>query len=162
MSLRVPLLHGNYLLIDEDDYAAHGHMAWVSVRIGTGVYVCAWSRTLRKNVYLHRLIMNAPSDVTVDHVNRDGLDNRRCNLRLATQSQNNANKENKRDEYRGVYRTKSGRFQAKISDRTKASKCKSLGTFTTQTAAASAYDAAALEKFGEFAQLNFPDTEGLH
>lgn len=106
---------------------------------------------------LHRFIMDAPDDASVDHVDGDGLNNRRSNLRLAVGHAQRANTRAGRgtsSRYKGVAWSKSGRkWQAQI-------KRTYLGSFDTEVAAARAYDAAAAEMYGEFALLNFPADPG--
>lgn len=101
---------------------------------------------------LHRLLMGEPEG-QVDHKNRNGLDNRRENLRLATRSQNAANTgPYEGRQYKGVYPSSNHRWQARVSvggDR------RYLGSFDTAEGAARAYDVAASEAHGEFAGLNF-------
>jgi len=93
----------------------------------------------------------------VDHVNGNGLDNRRVNLRPATPSQNQANRAARRDSFsrfKGVYwYPNRQRWRARI---TVQRKVQSLGYYATPEEAARAYDAAALIAFGEYARLNFP------
>jgi hypothetical protein len=112
----------------------------------------------RRHIFLHRWLLGEP-DGLVDHRNGKTLDCRRENLRVATHSQNQANKRgrkmsNRTARFKGVsLDPKSGKWRARIAVNKKDI---SLGTFLTQTEAARAYDAAALEHFGEFAWLNFP------
>ena len=92
----------------------------------------------------------------VDHINHDPLDNHRHNLRLATRSQNAANVgpyANNTSGYKGVDFNQ-GKWRARI---TQHGKRHFLGTFDTAEEAARAYDSKALELFGEFASLNFPE-----
>jgi hypothetical protein len=103
-------------------------------------------------LYMHRELTGW---ALVDHKNRDGLDNRRGNLRPASKSQNAANAPRRSDstnQFKGVRPSSGGRpsWVARIQNR-------HLGTFPTEEAAALAYDAAARETFGEFAWLNFPE-----
>lgn len=151
--------------IDPEDIhllAAHRcypHRRW------TSTYVWCWSRAQpRTRRFLHNLILQPPSGLVVDHINHDGLDNRRSNLRLATQQQNLWNARRKRNSsspYKGVSERKelwrtAPAWTATIRDR-ETGKRVCLGTFRTAEDAARAYDKAAREMRGEFAVLNFPD-----
>ena len=103
---------------------------------------------------MHRLVLLARHATLVDHINRDKLDNRRENLRYATQSQQNANKEkfHGRSRFKGVHRRWDGRkwvAQIKVHNRRL-----SLGCFVDEEDAARAYNRAAREYFGEYACLN--------
>lgn len=119
-------------------------------------------RTRRKDdgpgtntIHLHRVILGVECDV--DHINGDKLDNRRCNLRPANRSNNNANGKIRSDNtsgYRGVYwHRANSKWVAQIQ---RDGKAKYIGSFFTAEEAAMAWDAAALEAHGEFAHLNFP------
>lgn len=103
---------------------------------------------------LHRLVMNSPKGI-VDHKNRNGLDNRKSNLRSCANSQNQINKTTptKTSKYKGVsFHKRSGKFEASI---TVNKKKQYLGLFDSEKAAASAYDEAAKELFADFALTNF-------
>jgi len=104
-------------------------------------------------IYMHRVIMNA-GEMKVDHKDHDGLNNQRSNLRLATIKLNSANNRRTTGKYgfKGVW-MRDNKFRAGISA---SGKRIFLGTFNTVEEAARAYDAAAIDEFGEFAQLNFP------
>ena len=104
-------------------------------------------------VSLHRLIMDAPQHLQVDHINADSLDNRRENLRLCTQSQNRANMRapvKNKTGYRGVYMM-NDKFCSKVGYKGRVVYC---GTFNTPQEAARAYDRKKLELYGEFAWTN--------
>ena len=111
-----------------------------------------------KTIYMHREIMKAPKGMIVDHKNRNKLDNTPDNLRVGTRQENlrNAGKRiGTTSRFKGVSRKK-GRdvWTAQIGiDRD----VKSLGTYYDEIEAARAYDQAAVEHFGEFARLNFPE-----
>jgi hypothetical protein len=97
----------------------------------------------------------------VDHINGDGLDNRRENIRLASPTQNQQNKRKQSapasSRYKGVtFKTARGRWEASIRVDGKNT---FLGRFHDEEAAAHAYDAAARIHHGRFASLNFPDDE---
>ncbi len=111
----------------------------------------------RVTVFLHREIMRPGPGEEVDHINGDGLDNRRSNLRRVTTAQNAGNQRASRSNssgFKGVsWSTSSGAWRAQIQV---ARRSKHLGYFASKEEAARAYDAAALKRFGEFARLNFP------
>jgi hypothetical protein len=114
------------------------------------------------HITLHRLIMQAPRGMVVDHVNGNRLDNRRCNLRLATTAENIRNMAIRggTSQFKGVYyNTPRGRWRAHICcDRKKLN----LGDYATEEAAARAYNKAAIELFGPFARLNpLPEAPSL-
>ena len=109
----------------------------------------------RRFVTMHVMLMGRP---WIDHINHNGLDNRRSNLRLATPAQNAANKrpiKGAASRYKGVVWNKQIRRWAagiKVDYQHR-----HLGYFRDEVSAAEAYDAAARESFGEFAYLNFPE-----
>ena len=114
-------------------------------------------------IWMHRFIMSPPPGIDVDHINRNPLDNRLCNLRYATKTGNVRNRgPNKYRRhgvaYKGVYKNANClTYTARISRSVDGvQKHIYLGSFRDQIDAARAYDAAALEIFGEFAALNFP------
>ncbi len=109
--------------------------------------------------YMHRLVMGVTDrGIRVDHENRNGLDNRRANLRVATALQNRQNSRpdsGSSSQYKGVYWNKKYRkWQAAICVN---GTNRRLGRFDDESDAGRAYDAAARDLFGEYAYLNFPD-----
>lgn len=116
-------------------------------------------RTVKR--YLHRVIMNAPPGVEVDHINGDTLDNRRCNLRLCMRRENGRNQKpqmGRSSQYKGVsWRKQCQKWSAQIKVDGKQIH---LGLFNEEVEAARAYDQAARELHGEFARLNFQEEEG--
>lgn len=107
---------------------------------------------------MHRAILRPAYGSEVDHVNGNGLDNRRDNLRACVRTQNNGNRRLSglnASGYRGVsWDARNDRWRADIRAFGVA---RNLGRFTDAAQAARAYDAAARDMFGEFARPNFPD-----
>ena len=108
-------------------------------------------------IYMHRQILNAPSGMECDHINHDGLDNRRDNIRICTRMQNAQNMITTEgiSRYKGVFwgREKQ-RWQGQI---TKAQKRFFLGRYNNEDDAALAYNIFALTLFGEYAYINNVD-----
>jgi len=147
------------ILVDDCDAARVIKHAWKLQRADQNEERFYVYTTIKgRKIYLHHFILENHAEVTVDHRNGDGLDNRRENLRLASRSQNNANRSVRNSTgYRGVARDRK-KFRAFISDPSR-EKRKSihLGSFDSPEAAARAYDQAALKRWGEFARLNFEE-----
>lgn len=141
---------GKFALVDDDDYEKLNQYKWHVYKIG---YI--YARVSKKYTYMHRLIMNAPKGIEVDHINHDKFDNQKSNLRLCTRQQNIHNKKpnkNKTSKYKGVRWHKGNKsWQSKISYD---GKRYYLGYFNTEAEAAHAYNIKATELFGEFAFLN--------
>lgn len=151
------------VLVDEKDSHLLQNFSWtlVSGKIDGKPYV-VFSRTkacgdLRHKKF-HRVILEAPPNLVVDHINRNTLDNRRKNLRLIHKSKNVLNASKRKTaigKYKGVhFATKLAKFIAQIQFENKKIH---IGVFASEEMAARAYDAKAKELFGEYAVLNFPE-----
>jgi len=108
-----------------------------------------------KFVYMHRMIMRPRKSYVVDHIDGNGLNNRRCNLRVCTRAQNQANARPRggASQFIGVYRHRD-RWLARATRR---GKCYHVGIFKDEVEAAKARDRKAYELHGEYAYLNFPE-----
>jgi hypothetical protein len=88
----IELTKGLKCKVDDEDYEWLSKMSWHAgwqgnrFYAGTGIYNASTKKT--SNVRMHVLIMQPDTDKVVDHINNDSLDNRRCNLRITTQSEN--------------------------------------------------------------------------
>ncbi len=151
--VEIKLNDGLTAIIDAEDYERVSKHRWTARKGGR----CAYT-----NMMMHRLIIDAPQGVEVDHANGDPLDNRKENLRLCTRSQNIANTRKPRRKkgcqsvFKGVCRhKKSKKWVASVQPGGKSYRryC------DTEVEAALAYDEMARQHFGEFARLNFPDSE---
>ncbi len=115
-----------------------------------------------KRIAMHREIMKVSDALQVDHIRTgDTLDNRESNLRVATVSQNAANRRKRADNtsgYKGVtFYPRNGKWMSQLCTRTDGRRSnRFLGYFDTPEEAARAYDTESIRVHGEFAHLNFP------
>lgn len=160
----IPLTKGKVALVDAADYDLVSQYRWHAFKNASGEWYARSTSLARKegkSLWMHRLILNCPPDKKVDHKDHDGLNNRRYNLRPATNAQNIYNmriKRNNTSGYKGVvihsaHGRRTGKWRAVIKHNNKTI-C--LGEYRDPKDAALAYDAKAKELFGEFAFLNFP------
>jgi len=151
----IKLTQGKIALIDDEDYGYLNQFKWCADKLGSTFYA---KRRLyisikeQYNIYMHRIIMNAPKGMEVDHIDHNGLNNQKYNLRICTKCQNNRNKlPSGKSKYLGVS-AEDIKYKAEIMINHNKIR---IGRFTTEEAAARAYDKKAKEYFGEFANLNF-------
>jgi hypothetical protein len=152
----IPLTQGYEAIVDDMDATRVLAHKWYVRHTARRWFYGEAKIPRRGRVRLHRFILDAPPTCDVDHVNGNGLDNRRSNLRLASNSQNGANRQlnvNSKSGLKGVSLLPSGRYHSVIRVRGVLYR---LGTYDTREAAACAYDRAAIEHFGEYARTNFP------
>lgn len=142
-------------LVDDDDFDRISRHTWTAQHHGRAVYAvesygCCGGAGRR----MHRMILDAPAGLHVDHHDGDGLNNTRANLRLATgrQNQGNRRKQAGTSRFKGVSMLR-GRWRAVIKD---CGTQRYLGSFASEAEAAHAYDEAARRIFGQFAAVNFP------
>jgi hypothetical protein len=158
MVIVLRLAGGFDCLVDAKDEPLLRRHKWHLLAGNATNYAAAgiWRSGKMKTIRMHRLILDARPGQMVDHVNGNGLDNRRANLRLCSNAENKRNGAVRADSgscYRGVHCRANGKWRAHIG---MAGKRIWLGTFDTPEAAAHAYDRAALRLFGEFARPNLP------
>ncbi len=147
------LIKGHEILIDDADLSIIDGWVWRLHQIKTNTYVRGYQKGKwkQKHFYMHRVLLNAQEGEDVDHRNGNGLDNRRCNIRTCTRTQNNGNMHavrSKTSPYKGVdFYARTKNWRARI---TKDGKTHSLGYFDDIEAAAKAYRKKSLELYGEF------------
>jgi len=149
------------VLIDDEDVEKYSKLKWQSRNNhGSNIFYIGTRRkdenNVWRNVELARYLMNAQKGQIVDHINRNTLDNRKCNLRICTMAENNRNTIKRKDgissNYKGVcWKPKSRKYGAQINFNRKKIH---LGYFETEDQAAIAYNIAAVKYFGRFARPN--------
>jgi len=160
MSTFIELSNSNdRVLVDERDVEYLRVFNWHRITCFNGPHLHYAATNLKEKINgyryirMHRLIMDARRGQTIDHVNRNGLDNRRENLRFCTQAENCWNSIKKRhgkSKFKGVYKV-GRKFRASITVNGERSY---LGYFRTETEAGAAYNKAATELMGKFARVN--------
>lgn len=156
----IPLTQGKSMTVDTKDRAFLEQYSWYALKRPATWYAMTniWKEDGRKvPVAAHTLLMQTPPGLTVDHKNRNGLDNRRANLRVCTRGENLRNKPPvvATSCFKGVsWHTESKKWLARIKV---AGQIFHLGMYDSDLHAARAYDIAAREHHLEFAYLNGVD-----
>lgn len=146
---------GKYMLIDDEDYHLVSSFSWHLRPDGYASARVHGSYPKGKSILAHKLIMPESSDHQVDHINGNGIDNQKSNLRLVTHQQNqwNQKKTSGSSKYKGIcWDNERQKWLTQIGFNNKNIY---IGRFETEHHAAMAYDISAKELFGEFSSLNF-------
>lgn len=142
---KIPLTQGKYALVDDEDYEYLSQWKWQ--------YHPKGYATRRGSIKMHRIINQTPIGMVTDHINGDGLDNRKLNLRSCTQAQNTMNRRlgrNSKSGYKGVvWREKSKDFVVYINANGKRIWLK---TYHALEDAVKAREEAEIKYHGEFAR----------
>jgi hypothetical protein len=156
---KIKLTQNKYAIVDVDGFEELNKYKWFALKSINSFYA---RRTIYINgkykaVHMHRTVLKYDGELFVDHINGNGLDNRKDNLRLVTAAQNsyNVGKTTRpcSSKYRGVCRAKkSNKWYAYISLNRKRTH---LGFYDDEIEAAKAYDRVAKELYGKYAKLNF-------
>lgn len=158
MPLHGDVAAGRVALVDEEDYELVSQYRWHASKVPASRTFYARTKIThpdgsKSDILMHNLLTGWKR---VDHVNHNGLDNQRHNLRLATHKQNLANRQpninSKWSRYKGVsWDSRRSKWTAKIQAE---GNRRRLGSFESEKDAARAYNAAALATYGIFAYLN--------
>ena len=158
---RIHLTQGQFAIVDNADFDELVRYKWFAKKIGRTFYAERNERIhggvqRKQTVCMHRQVLGMPAGKVVDHINHNGLDNRRANLRIVTRAQNSWHNRKYRGDFTSQYKGVSwengrGRWRAKIAYNRRNV---FIGYFDDEVSAARAYDAKAKELFGEYAILN--------
>ncbi len=159
---KIPLTQGQYAIVDRERYEEIARYKWFAHNSHSGYYALRTTkekkdgRTRPKIVRMHWVVLEPPEGRFIDHINHNGLDNRRANLRVVTNRQNIWNSRKRKgkcsSKYKGVHRVKGEKkWRARIQHK---DRMIFIGEFDDEKAAAKAYDQKAKELFGEYAVLN--------
>ena len=155
----ISLTQGKTTVIDLEDFEKVRKYKWTTFQYRHSAYAGRSTPKIKgkkDTMFMHRLILDAHKGREVDHINGDGLDNRRCNIRLCSKSQNQANRKKQlglSSQYKGVsWHKKDRKWMSSIKLNGKSIY---LGEFNREIDAAYIYDDAARKYFGEFANTNF-------
>lgn len=154
----IPLSGGGFAIVDTDDYEKLANRSWKNSQ-GRAIRTKHEGYIGGKRQYsveiMHRIIMDAPKGMDVDHINGNPLDNRKTNLRICTHQENTMNSRKQarnKTGFKGVtFDSQRNKFLACIRFM---GKTYNLGRFDNAVDAALAYNYVAPQLFGQFAQLN--------
>lgn len=164
----IPLTQGQVALVNDSDYEFLSQWKWYALKQRLGNFYAVrnspWEYREGENrkhflILMHREILGLERGDRRqgDHQNHNTLDNRRDNVRICTQQQNNMNQKpslNTTSQFKGIHWY--NHYKRWVASIRKDGKLKHLGYFDIEEDAALAYDKAAIREFGEFAHLNFP------
>lgn len=150
---QITLTQGKVALVDDADFESLNQFKWHAAKIGGVFYALRYARDLKQHVRMHIELLGYKG---IDHIDGNGLNNQRSNLRPASVAQNNRNVGLRRDNrsgFKGVsFHKHNQKWRAYIAFQ----RWIHIGYFSTAAEAAHAYDIAAKKYFGTFARLNFP------
>lgn len=154
----IALTQGMAALVDDEDYEYLSQFKWqVMVRSYTSYAVrCLWKEGKQYASYMHRELMNNPKGLQIDHIDGNGLNNQKSNLRLCTTSQNQMNSKPRKNTQSGFKGVRWNRSNKKWESSLRINgENKYLGLYSQKEKAAIAYDNAAKQFFKEFSRTNY-------
>jgi hypothetical protein len=143
---------GKYAIIDDSDYDLVKDYTWWDHGCGY-----AYTKIKGKNVLLHRFLLNTPKNLCTDHINGNGLDNRKSNIRICTKSENctyKGKQKNNKSGYKGVVFTPLSKINPWVVYFHYNKKNINGGCFPTKELAALKYNELANKYLNKFAYLN--------
>ena len=157
---RIPLTQGKFAIVDPEDYERLAKHKWQASRFPRSYYATrcvSFGNGRQKNIQMHRQIIKIEGGFCCDHINHNGLDNRKVNLRQASRAQNCWNKRKQRGNHSSGFKgvswfKRENKWQARIQVNGRKI---FLGSYKNEIDAAKAYDRAAIKYYREYAVLNF-------
>lgn len=158
MTKQIPLTQGQVAIVDDEDMPAVQNIKWFTFS-RSGLLYAATNTPRSKGgkrplILMHRFLSGAMPGQFVDHIDGNGLNNSRSNLRICSHAENMRNRQKRKvgkSKFKGV-QIHHGHWRATIRENGNRHE---LGTFNSEIEAAQAYDAAALKFHKEFARTNF-------
>lgn len=151
---KIKLTQGKYAMVDDEDFEWLNQWKWHFNSEKLTGYAVRWhgGRKTKKQIFMHRIIIGCKDGFFVDHINHNGIDNRKKNLRICTGSQNQMNKRKcshriMTSKYKGVHKYRN-KWCSKVS---KNKEIVWTGYFETEHEAFIAYKKMAIKYHGEFA-----------
>lgn len=162
----IPLTQGKFAIVDDEDYDYLMQWKWCAAKDKNTFYAIRRIRhklkVKQQTIRMHRLLLGAQKGNWCDHVDSNGLNNRRYNIRICTPSENAQNKRlssQNKSGFKGVcWNKKAKKWQTKIRI---GGKQRTIGYYFCLVKAAKAYDAQARKAFGIFARTNFAEGDNL-
>ncbi|MGI0016337.1 MAG: hypothetical protein ACREBU_23195 [Nitrososphaera sp.] len=154
----IKLTKGKYAIVDDTDFNWLNQWKWCVNNTGYAFRFQYLGQGRRMVLLMHRMIMDTPKGMETDHINGNGFDNQRKNLRMCVREENMRNQKKQSRHTSSVFKgvcwdKKAKRWLASIYHKRQIS----IGLFTNEVHAAMAYDIWAKDLFGEFARLNFQE-----
>lgn len=153
---KIPLTHGYFTLVDDEDFEFLSQWKWFAQKMAHTIYAARkpWvsgGRGKSTKIFMHRIILNTPTHMQTDHMDGDGLNNQKANIRVVTRRDNMLNRarwaKGNISKSRGAYLDKrDGKWSSSI---TIDGKCIYLGRFKTEEEAANAYRMKRIELIPE-------------
>ena len=154
----VGLTQNKVALVDDKDFEYLNQWKWHVLKDYLTYYAARNIRLAngkQTSIRMHRVILNVPKGMVTDHIDHNGLNNQKANLRICDASENNMNRKSQRNsssKFKGVFwHKRNKKWSAQLTFK---GETNYLGFFNSEKDASLAYDKKAIELFGEFANLN--------
>ncbi len=157
---KISLTQGKFALVDDSDYENIAKFRWQAIKQGYNYYAARTSKTIngkRNTIRMHMVIMKTQKGMETDHIDGDGLNNQKKNLRVGSKSDNQHNRTKYRTNTSGFKGVTLDKYKSKVSFRAQivvSGKKIYLGLFKTAEDAYKAYCVACVKHHGNFHNLN--------